>query len=241
MRIVVAYARRNKVHKYKRSLTSVNGHGLEIVDADSTEEAPPGGWRELVATADGLLLTGGADVAPERYGEATDPAANVHVTPARDEMEWELLAAAQSARRPVLAICRGHQVVNAFLGGTLWQDLGALGEPVRRHHDPDESDRRRLAHGLAFGSGADPMSELLRRSASVTVNSLHHQAVRELAPGLGVVATSDDGVVEAMAHEDPDWWLWAVQWHPEELTEPGDDPVHGELFRRFLAACEERR
>lgn len=241
MRIVVSFARLPKAETYKRAVKRVDGFDVEIVDAHSAAAPPPGGWRELIGSADGLLLTGGADVEPRRYGEVEDPTAGVYTTPGRDAMEWELLAAARAARRPVLAVCRGHQVVNAFLGGTLWQDLGQLGGDVKRGHDPDESDRRRLAHGLDVGPGTDPLSELLRGHAPFAVNSLHHQAVRDLAAGLEVVATSPDGVVEAMALRDPSWWLWAVQWHPEELTEPGDHPVHGELFRSFLKACEETR
>jgi len=241
MRIVVSYARPQKAQKYKDTLKGVDGFDVEIVDAHSAATPPPRGWRDLIGTADGLLLTGGADVEPSRYGQAEDPAAGVYTTPERDAMEWDLLEAARAARRPVLAICRGQQVVNAFLGGTLWQDLGRLGADVKRDHDPDESDRRRLAHGVDVGPGTDPLSELLRSHAPFAVNSLHHQAVRVLAEGLGVAAASPDGVIEAMALRDPRWWLWAVQWHPEELTEPGDHPVHGELFRSFLSACSEVR
>jgi len=241
VRIVVAYSKPHKARKYKDSLQRVNGFELELVDAHASAETSPAGWRALQDSADGLLLTGGPDVEPRRYGEETDPDAGVHTVPARDAMEWELLAAARSARKPVLAICRGHQVVNAFLGGTLWQDLGRLDQEVKREHDPDDSDRRRLAHGLEIGGSPDPLSELLRSSAPIVVNSLHHQAVRTLADGLEVVATSPDRVVEATVWRDPSWWLWSVQWHPEELTEPGDHPVHRALFRSFLAATEESR
>ncbi|MCM2269059.1 MAG: gamma-glutamyl-gamma-aminobutyrate hydrolase family protein [Thermoanaerobaculia bacterium] len=241
MKIVVSFARSPKAETYKRALKRVDGFDVEILDAHSAAAPPPGGWRELIGSADGLLLTGGADVEPRRYGEAEDPTAGVYTTPERDAMEWELLAAARAARRPVFAICRGHQVVNAFLGGTLWQDLGQLGAEVGRAHDPDESDRRRLAHGLEVRNDSRRLAELLRAFAPIEVNSLHHQAVRDLAEGLEVAATSSDGVIEAMAIRDPSWWLWAVQWHPEELTEPGDHPAHGALFRGFLEACAEVR
>ncbi|HEX9799871.1 MAG TPA: gamma-glutamyl-gamma-aminobutyrate hydrolase family protein [Thermoanaerobaculia bacterium] len=241
MRILVSYSKPERVEKYRDSLKGVDGFGLEIVDACSRAEAPPTGWSELIASADGLLLTGGSDVEPRRYGEEVEPAAGVETNPVRDAMEWELLAAARAEHRPVLAICRGHQLVNAFLGGTLWQDLGLFDMAVKRRHDPPGAARRDLAHGLDVGPGSDPLSELFRRSAPVEVNSLHHQAVRELGDDLGAVATSPDGVIEAMAFRDPSWWLWSVQWHPEELTQPTDHPVHRELFRRFLAACEEGR
>lgn len=241
MRIVVSYAHPDKAQKYRDSLKGVDGFDVEIVDAHSSAAPPPGGWRELVSSSHGLLLTGGADVEPSRYGEATDLTAGVYTVPARDAMEWDLLEAARAARRPVLAICRGHQLVNAFLGGKLWQDLGELDATVKARHEPPAATRRDLAHGLDVGPGSDPLSELLRRSAPVEVNSLHHQGVRELGTGLAVAATSPDGVIEAMAFRDPSWWLWSVQWHPEELTEPGDHPVHRELFRGFLGACKETR
>jgi putative glutamine amidotransferase len=241
MRVVVSYSKPEKAEKYKDSLKGVNGFDVEIVDACSAAAAPPGGWRELLESSAGLLLTGGSDVEPSRYGEPLDPTAGVDAMPERDAMEWELLAAARETSRPVLAICRGHQLVNVFLGGTLWQDLGKVSSEVERRHDPDESDRRRLAHGLEVGPSSDPLHELLRAFTPFAVNSLHHQAVRELGAGLEVVATSPDGVIEAMAFDDPSWWLWCVQWHPEELTRASDPPVHRELFRRFLDACEESR
>ena len=239
-RVVVSYSKPKRVKRYKDSLKGADRFDLEIVDALSSAEAPPTGWSELIASADGLLLTGGPDVAPERYEEEEDPAAGVETNLVRDEMEWRLLEFARERRLPVFAICRGHQVVNAFLGGTLWQDLGQLHPESKRVHDSVDPDRRRLAHGIDAGRGTDPLSELLRNSGPCVVNSLHHQAVRQLGEGLQPVATSPDGVIEAMTWSDPSWWLWSVQWHPEELTEPGDPPVHRELFRRFLAACEER-
>lgn len=241
MKIVVSFARPHKAETYKRALKRVDGFDVEILDAYSAAAPPPAGWRELISTADGLLLTGGADVEPSRYGEAEDPSAGVYTTPERDAMEWELLEAARATRRPVLAICRGHQVVNAFLGGTLWQDLGQLGAEFKQAHDPDESDRRRLAHRLDVRVDPLPFNAFLRNFAPLEVNSVHHQGVRELGAGLAVAATSPDGLIEAMAFCDPSWWLWAVQWHPEELTEPGDHPAHGALFRGFLEACEEVR
>jgi putative glutamine amidotransferase len=234
MRVVVSFSKPEKGKKYKGTLKGIGGGDLELVDADSNAAAPTGGWRTLVQEADALLLTGGPDVEPARYGEAVDPNAEVESIPARDAMEWGLLAAARDARLPVLGICRGHQVVHAFLGGGLWQDLGALGEEVKRRHDPDESNRRLLAHGLEVGSTASPLGELLRTSSPFAVNSLHHQAVRVAGEGMRIVATSPDGVVEATEGSDPGWWVWTVQWHPEELVATEDQPVHRRLFERFL-------
>jgi putative glutamine amidotransferase len=235
-RIVVSYSRPEKAEKYKAALGIVGGTGVELADAWSgAPRSTP--WREALGGADGLLLTGGPDVEPARYGEALDPAAGVDVLPERDAMEWQLLEAARETKLPVLAICRGHQVAHAFLGGRLWQDLGALGPETRRRHDPDRDHRSLLAHGVVTAVAASPLAELLTGTTPLSVNSLHHQAVREPGRGLRVTARSEDGVVEASEGSDPSWWIWTVQWHPEELLGPDHDPRHRALFERFLRAA----
>ena len=244
MRIVVSYSKTEKARKYKDTLKGVGGGGFEIVDADSNAPASTADWQALQLHADALLLTGGPDVEPARYREPLDADAGVESIPERDAMEWELLRVARDERQPVLAVCRGHQLANVFLGGKLHQDLGVLGTDVKRRHDPDETNRRLLAHSLDVEPAATPLGELLRASAPISVNSLHHQAVRIPGAGMEIVARSPDGIVEATEFADPSWWLWSVQWHPEELVLAGDHPLHGKLFERFLAAaagCAERR
>lgn len=238
MRVVVSFSKPEKGRKYKDSLKGVWGRDLELVDAHSGAQPPAAGWNALVKDADALLLSGGPDLEPARYGEETILDIGVDPLPGRDAMEWDLLAAAREERLPVLAICRGHQVVNAFLGGKLWQDLGLLGAEVKSRHDPDESNRRLLAHRLEVEPAASPLGELLQSSGPVAVNSLHHQAVRVPGSGMRVVAKSPDGVIEATDGIDPDWLVWTVQWHPEELVAAGDHPVHRQLFERFLARAE---
>ena len=238
MRVVVSYSKKEKAEKYKDTLKGIEGGGFEIADAFSGAAASTEEWRELQRGADALLLTGGPDVEPTRYEEELDAAASVESIPERDAMEWELLRVARDCRQPVLAICRGHQVVNAFLGGKLWQDLGALGKAVKQRHDPDATNRRLLAHPLDVGQASSPLGELLRASAPIAVNSLHHQAVRVPGAGMHVLARSPDGVVEATELVDPAWWVWSVQWHPEELVGSQDHPLHRQLFERFLDEAE---
>jgi putative glutamine amidotransferase len=159
----------------------------------------------------GLVLSGGEDVDPARYGAAPHPKLE-DTDPTRDAAELALIAAARERRLPILAICRGIQILNVALGGTLYQDLESERPgPVR--HAGEET-----RHGLHVEQGS-----LLGRTlgtGSATVNSRHHQAVRDLAPGLRAVAWAEDGVIEAAEPADPGAaWMLAVQWHPEDLTE----------------------
>jgi putative glutamine amidotransferase len=171
---------------------------------------------ELAAAAlqgvKGLVLTGGEDVAPERYGAARHERLG-EVDPARDAAELALIAAARARRLPILAICRGIQILNVALGGTLYQDLD-----TERPGSVSHSGERN--HSVRFESGSLLARTLGAPRAAATVNSRHHQAIRDLAPGLKAVAWAEDGVIEAAEPADPKApWLVAVQWHPEDLTE----------------------
>jgi len=169
----------------------------------------------------GLVLSGGEDVDPAGYGAAPHPRLGA-IDPHRDAVEAELVRAARARRMPVLAICRGVQILNVALGGSLYQDL-ATERPGPIDH-ADSAGR----HGVRVDAGT-----LLRRTlgrGEITANSRHHQAVKEPAPALAVVARAPDGVVEGVELRDPDGqWLLGVQWHPEDLDEAG-------LFRGFAEA-----
>ena len=170
--------------------------------------------QELAAYAKGLVLCGGADVAPERYGEEVLPHAHVDMTPERDEMEWSLLDAARHAQTPVWGVCRGLQVLNVYLGGSLWQDLPTQVPSQVDHTVADTPDV--LAHTVRVLEPEAPLGERLARDVPM-VNSRHHQAVNRLAEGLVPVALSPDGLVEAAFLDDGGWWVRGVQWHPENL------------------------
>lgn len=168
----------------------------------------------------GLVLTGGEDVHPSRYGapphgrlEATDAA--------RDAIELALYHTARERSLPVLAICRGIQLVNVAEGGTLYQDLPSEHPSTVRHADPAGRHALRVEPGtLLHRTVGDPAS----------VNSRHHQAVRVLAPGLRATAWAEDGVIEGVEPLDGNGgWLLAVQWHPEDDVEKG-------LFEGFARA-----
>jgi putative glutamine amidotransferase len=159
----------------------------------------------------GLVLTGGEDVAPDRYGAAPHPRLGT-VDPARDAAELALIAGARRRGLPILAICRGIQILNVAFGGTLYQDLASERPGPVSHSDEAATHAIRVAAGslLARTLGA----------GAASVNSRHHQAIRDLAPGLKAVAWADDGVIEGAepAADDAPWTV-AVQWHPEDMTE----------------------
>lgn len=182
------------------------------------------------ATLDGLILSGGADVDPAHYGAVPHPALGP-VEPDRDAFELTLVAAARDLGLPILAICRGMQLVNVALGGTLWQDLPTE-RPGNVEHHPNgprthRAHRVDLVRGTAVASATD--------ATSLEVNSLHHQGIRDLAPGLRATGHAPDGLVEAI-EASAGGWLVGVQWHPEAFHEEPDSPDQ-HLFRSLIAAA----
>jgi putative glutamine amidotransferase len=161
---------------------------------------------------EGLVLTGGEDIDPSYYG--AEPSAGLgSVDAERDRFELALFAAARSAGLPILGICRGIQLINVALGGTLYQDLPSE-RPGPVDHNPDAARNARTHHVcLAPGSRAAHALGVDR----LVPNSFHHQAIRDLAPPLVASGWSDDGLIEAVESGGDDGWLLAVQWHPEEM------------------------
>lgn len=182
----------------------------------------------------GLILTGGEDVDPALYG-AVPHAALGEVHAGRDDFELALVRAARARRLPTLAICRGVQIANVALGGTLVQDLPS-DRPSALAHDGrwGRSDR---VHALHLVAGSR-LARAIGATVAVT-NSLHHQAVERVADGLVAVAHAPDGVVEAVEWAGDDWWMAGVQWHPEELTTTAEEWDRA-LFAAFAAAVRER-
>ena len=196
-----------------------------------TPESAAGDLERLGARCAGLLLCGGPDMEPWRYGESPRPDACLSLMPELDQIEWDLLSGAAAARRPVWAVCRGLQTVNVFLGGSLWQDIPSqLGAAVE-HSVPAPLDA--MAHPIAGTAHDDPWAARLT-AEPLEVNSRHHQALRRLGRGVSPVAHSPDGLVEAAVVDDDGWWVKGVQWHPEDLL---DRPTQRRLWRDFLAAA----
>lgn len=235
-RIALAYLREDRIAPYLDALAAcgVDPARVERVTPARTDAAA---LPAMAGAVSGLLLTGGVDLQPCLYGEARDPAAGLDPpVPERDQMEWDLLVHARARRLPVFGICRGHQMVNVFLGGALHQDIeNATGHAGHGCFAEAGFALDHLAHPVLASSDSHPFARRLRDGGRpLAVNSRHHQAVSRTGPGVIVTATAPDGIIEATALDDPAWWVRTVQWHPENLV---DDPAQRGLFLDFLAAA----
>jgi putative glutamine amidotransferase len=179
----------------------------------------------------GLVLTGGEDIDPAFFGEAPHPATGVPHR-ARDAYELALARRAYELRVATLAICRGIQVMNVALGGSLVQDIPSQRESTINHVAENKAERSRRVHAIEIAP--DSRLATIVGAANIAVNSSHHQAIAHAAPPLRIVARSSDGVIEAAEADDPAWWMIGVQWHPEELTTTPED-----WDRRLFAAFAE--
>jgi putative glutamine amidotransferase len=188
------------------------------------------------ARLDGLVLTGGEDVDPELFGARPHPALGA-VNRARDEWELELARVAHRTALPVLAICRGVQVLNVALGGTLVQDIPSE-RPSSIDHNASDGSRGSQAHDVEVV----PTSRLREvvGTTRLAVNSIHHQAIDRVSEKLEVVGRAADGLIEAAESADRRWWAIGVQWHPEEMV-AGADRANPLLFSAFAAAVRSAR
>jgi putative glutamine amidotransferase len=197
--------------------------------------ADPAVVRGMLDGLQGVLLTGGVDVDPGEYGETPHPKLG-QVQRERDLSELPLARWAVAEGKPVLGICRGHQVLNVALGGSLYQDIPAQ---IDGSLDHEASIRHECWNNLDHGLTLDPdslLAELLGASY-VEVNSLHHQGIKDLAPGLRIVGRAPDGVVEAVEGTGEGFVL-GVQCHPEELWQEVDVRWRN-VFRAFVVAASQ--
>ena len=220
-----------KIEDSRQAVLHVGGE-VRVVDPSMTVD-------DVFGSIDGLLLTGGEDVSPARYGEQAHPSV-VDVDPARDDFEIALITEGRRRNLPILAICRGIQILNVACGGTLVQDIptevaGAIDHswtvPPHKPYD--------LAHEVWLDKDtllARLMRERLSDTDACEANSRHHQAVKQVAEGFRVSATAPDGVIEAI--EDPAArFCLGVQWHPENFWRTGE---FRPLFEGFLEASSRK-
>lgn len=192
--------------------------------------------RDVLTKVDGLLLTGGGDVDPAFYGENRHDSVE-DAEPGRDEFEIDLARRAMAADVPLLAICRGSQVLNVAAGGTLVQDIPSSVDTQVRHsvQEPKNAD----CHDIAIVGGsrlASALGETVAAACSCRVNSRHHQSVGRLGRGLVVSARAEDGVIEAIEAPGCAFCL-GVQWHPENFWQSGE---FSPLFEAFVEAARKR-
>jgi putative glutamine amidotransferase len=224
---VIGITRCHKLEDYRQAVLHVGGTPTILEGPMAAEQALSG--------IDGLLLTGGADVAPSRYGEAAHP--TIHeAEPGRDDFEIALVTSARARQLPIFAICRGIQVLNVACGGTLVQDIPSQITGALAHSLPVPPNQSySLAHEVWLERDSllsKLMRERLADADTCEVNSRHHQAVKTVATGFTVSATAPDGVIEAI--EDPSQrFCLGVQWHPENFFRTGE---FRPLFEGFLEA-----
>jgi putative glutamine amidotransferase len=209
----------------RRYLSFVEFCGAEPVMLSERWEAPAD-----IGPFDALLLSGGGDIDPSRYGDATRHPAIYDVIPARDQMEARLIDAFIERRRPIFGICRGIQMLNVHFGGGLFQHVPDIcAEESERHQQNDGYD---AMHSLCV----DAATHLGRALADLReTNSAHHQAIdpRRMGRGLRIAARSGAGLIEAVESDDPALRISAVQWHPERLSP--DHPAASRLAAHWRA------
>jgi putative glutamine amidotransferase len=218
-----------KLEDYRQAVIHVGGEVFILERSMTAADALNG--------IGGLLLTGGGDVDPARYGEEPHPSL-VDVEPLRDEFEIALVREARAKNLPIFAICRGLQVLNVAFGGTLVQDIPSQVPGALEHRlavPPHEAFA--LAHEVWIDKDtklARLMSERLGAADTCEVNSRHHQAVKQVAPSFYVSATAPDGVIEAIEDASAPFCI-AVQWHPENFWRTGE---FRPLFETFVETAQ---
>jgi putative glutamine amidotransferase len=211
---------------YLESVRRSGGDPLVLAPDELSPEA-------ALTAIGGLLLTGGGDVDPRRYGQTPHPTVSP-AAPARDVFELALVQQAIAADIPIFAICRGAQVLNVACGGTLVQDIPSEVTGALNHQVP--TPPYAIAHDVWLSTDTllwALMREALDESDTCAVNSRHHQSVLEPAPGLQICATAPDGVIEGVEMPTAHFCL-AVQWHPENFWRTGEFRA---LFEGFVKAC----
>lgn len=228
----IAVSSCRKLPDYIESIRRAGGDP-RVVECTGTGGDDP---ATVLADVDGLLLTGGGDIDPRLYHEATHELFDA-AEPGRDAFEIALVNSALERDLPILAVCRGLQVLNVAKGGTLVQDIPSQVPGAVDHSISTPSYA--IAHEVWIAKGSrlwTLMQEKLAEGDACQVNSRHHQAVAQAAPGFDVTATAPDGVVEAIEHPGARFCV-GVQWHPENFWRTGE---FRPLFEGFIEACQKK-
>ena len=227
---LIAVAQNRRMNDYVESIRRAGGEPVEVVPGAETPE-------QILSRVDGLMLTGGGDVDPALYGEVANTTFQA-AEDGRDDFEIALSRAAVASGIPFLAICRGMQVLNVAMGGTLVQDIPSEVTGALEHAVPEP--RHAIAHEVWVSKGSQLstlLADHMEDGETVHVNSRHHQAVKRVAQGFEITATSPDGVAEAMERAGSGFCV-AVQWHPENFWRTGE---FRELFQGLVQAANHRK
>ena len=187
---------------------------------------------DYISLCDGFLFSGGADVDPAIYGEEKKPTCD-EIAHFRDELETQFFEAVFASKKPILAICRGAQLINALLGGTLYQDIPTETDAVLCHRQTEP--KFEFSHDVTVKKDS-PLFKLTGKER-IRANSFHHQAIKALGEGLSVMSYADDGIIEGVYHTSHPY-LRAYQWHPERIFEKCAD--NKLIFTDFINACKGR-
>jgi putative glutamine amidotransferase len=234
---VIGVTTSNGIHLGHDTIILMRAYVEALMEAGGVPVLIPSGltaesWRSLYERLDGILFSGGGDISIRRFGgqphEKIRPADDT-----RDEIEFALVEAAVSDRKPFLGICRGFQVINVALGGTLYTHIKDQMPNALPHKYSSKTRRAYLAHAVDVAEGTR-LADILGET-KLSVNSMHHQGAKVIAAALKPVAYAPDGLVEAVELPDHPFGI-AVQWHPECLP---DQPVTRRLFRAFVDAADE--
>jgi putative glutamine amidotransferase len=231
MKIVIASDAKQPNATYRAALLAAGALPEEVVVVRPGDPDP--------GAFDGLLLAGGADIDPARYADVPSTP-TLELDRERDTLDFSLIAAAETQAVPVFGICRGLQALNVALGGTLFQDLPSARARGVAHDVEDVSqagnDQRAHVVRVRPGGSGSRFAGAIAALGGASVNSRHHQGIKDLAPGLVPLAASPDDLVEAFERPG-EGFLAAVQWHPEDLVA---QPLQKALFEAFLEACRGR-
>lgn len=229
MKPTIGVTRCSRLDDYLASIERAGGHPRVLDVSDSP--------RKVLNEVHGVLLTGGGDVDPVFYGEERHPSVE-DAEPGRDEFEIDLARRAVEAHTPLLAICRGAQVLNVAMGGTLVQDIPSAVETELPHSI--QEPKHEVAHDVVVAEGsklARVLGAAVSSAHTCRVNSRHHQSVGRIGQQLAAAATAPDGIVEAIEAPDAEFCI-GVQWHPENFWRTGE---FADLFESFVTTARTRQ
>ena len=217
-------------------LTSTTTYPKAIEQAGGTPIVLPCGenfemYDRFIDLCDGFLFTGGCDIHPARYGEEILPACG-NIQDHRDTIELAFFERAIQTDKPMIAICRGIQLINVGLGGTLYQDIPSQTQTTLVHSQTE--GRFAPSHSVTVLENT-PLAAMAKGKTRILANSFHHQAIKDLGRGLEVMARADDGIIEAVYLPSKPYFR-AYQWHPERLWQIDEDNLA--IFTEFVKACQ---